>query len=65
MEGHNRVKVTEAAGMLGVHRATVLNYITKGILRAYRADEGCLWLIEKVDVENLLKPSTTLEKAGA
>lgn len=63
-EGCKKVKVTEAAEILGVNRGTILNYIDKGILRAYRAGENCIWLIDRDDLDKLLKPSITLESAG-
>lgn len=62
---HNKIKVTEAAQILGVNRGTVLTWIDKGILRAFRAGEGCMWLIDREDVDKLLVPSIPLESAGA
>ena len=60
----DKVKVTEAAEILGVSRATVLLWIDKGMLLAYRAGEGCMWLIDRDDLNKVLKSSITLESAG-
>ena len=63
-ETTEKVKVTEAAKILGIHRATVLTWIYKGILPAYRARDDCMWLIDRGDLDGLLKPSIALESAG-
>lgn len=63
-ETTEKVKVTKAAEILGVSRGTVLNWIEKGFLRAYRARGDCMWLIDRGDLDGLLKPSIALESAG-
>lgn len=52
-----RIKVTDAAKILCVDRQTVLHWIQSGKLRAVRVGEGCMWLIDPEDVDNLLKPN--------
>lgn len=61
----DRIKVTEAAAILGVNRATVLVWIDRGILRAFRAGERCMWLIDREDVDKVLVSNIPLESAGA
>ena len=57
----NRIKVTEAAEILGVDRRTVLDWIDKGKLRAHRVGKGCMWLIDRDDLDKLLVPNIPLE----
>lgn len=59
------VRVTEAARILGVERKTVREWIDKGILRAYRVKKGCMWFIDRDDLDKLLVPSIALESVGA
>jgi len=61
----NRVKVTEAADILGVDRRTVLDWIDKGILRAHRVGKGCMWLIDRDDLDKLLVSNIPPESEGA
>lgn len=62
MEMSKKVRVTEAAEILDVHRKTVLRYIQTGMLRAFRAGEGCMWLIDREDLANVLRPNIPIKK---
>lgn len=59
------VRVTIAAKILGVDRKTVREWIDKRILRAYRVGKGCMWLIDRDDLDKLLVPNIPPESEGS
>jgi citrate synthase len=54
IEGETYVTGDEATAMLGVKRATLYAYVSRGVLRSYRKGVGRERLYRRADVEALL-----------
>lgn len=51
--GMEYLDVDEAAGLLGVKKATLYAYVSRGLLRSYRQEVGRRRLYRRADVEAL------------
>jgi citrate synthase len=57
--GVEYLDVDEAAGLLGVKKATLYAYVSRGLLRSYRQEVGRKRLYRRTDIESLrtIRPS--------
>ena len=57
--GVEYLDVDEASGLLGVKKATLYAYVSRGVLRSYRQEVGRKRLYRRADVEALrtIRPS--------
>ncbi|GAB4443710.1 MAG: hypothetical protein OHK0015_44210 [Chloroflexi bacterium OHK40] len=54
IDGEHYLTVAEASALLGVKRATLYAYVSRGLLRSYRKGVGRERLYRRADVEALL-----------
>lgn len=54
VDGERYVTVEEATALLGVKRATLYAYVSRGVLRSYRLGVGRQRLYRQADIEALL-----------
>jgi excisionase family DNA binding protein len=54
IDGETYISVEEASALLGVKRATLYAYVSRGVLRSYRQSVGRQRLYRLADVEALL-----------
>jgi citrate synthase len=54
IDGEHYISVEEATDMLGVKRATLYSYVSRGVLRSYRQGVGRQRLYRLADIEALL-----------
>lgn len=55
LDGDEYLTVDEAAGLLGVKRATLYAYVSRGILRSYRQGMKRQRLYRRAEVEALVR----------
>lgn len=67
LDGEEYLTVDEAARLLGVKRATLYAYVSRGFLRSYRQGIKRQRLYRRAEVESLLRvaPSTVRGEASA
>ncbi len=67
VNGEEYVTVDEAARLLGVKRATLYAYVSRGVLRSYRQGIKRQRLYRRSEITDLLRlaPSGAAEGAGA
>jgi excisionase family DNA binding protein len=51
------LRVSQVAERLGISDRTIRKWIKDGKVRAYRAGEGCMWLIQEDDVDKIIRPN--------
>lgn len=54
IDGEDYLSVAEASALLGVKRATLYAYVSRGVLRSYRLGVGRQRLYRRDDIEALL-----------
>ena len=66
-EGSDYLTVEEACALLGVKRATLYAYVSRGTLRSYKQGIRRQRLYRRADVEALLtvRPGAAIEGGGA
>ena len=66
LDGEEFLTVDEAARLLGVKRATLYAYVSRGVLRSYRQGIKRQRLYRRAEIEGLLRlaPSGTSPGAG-
>jgi citrate synthase len=65
LDGEEYLTGEEAARLLGVKRATLYAYVSRGVLRSYRQGIKRQRLYRRADVEGLLQLSPGAERDGA
>lgn len=66
LETKNLLKIRQVAELLGVSRATIINWIKDGKIRACQpSGEKGIWLVEESEVEKLLEPNIPLSNDKA
>jgi citrate synthase len=67
LDGEEYLTVDEAARLLGVKRATLYAYVSRGVLRSYRQGIKRQRLYRRSEIEALLRlaPSSAADAAGA
>lgn len=59
------LRISEVAERLGISDRTIRKWIKDGKIRAYRAGERCMWLIQEKDVNTIIRPNIdTRSEAG-
>lgn len=65
IDGERYISVEEATKLLGVKRATLYAYVSRGVLRSYRQSVGRQRLYRLADVEALLTVRADAPPPGA
>lgn len=64
IEGEEYVDINEAVALLGVKKATIYTYVSRGVLQSYRQPVGRRRLYRRADIDALctIQPDTKLER---
>jgi citrate synthase len=65
LDGEEYLTVDEAARLLGIKRATLYAYVSRGVLRSYRQGIKRQRLYRRSEIESLLRLAPSVETAGA